>query len=134
VSLVIELAGYLVLALNTARSPAVFVVTSGLLTLGSAGPSACNSLALAFLPHQREAGRLFGGIAVLQAISSNLLAPLLFSNTFAAAVSSPAGWVEVIFYLACGIIVLAATAFAAVRVPRVVDDAERGRSVGRGRA
>ena len=136
--LLIEGIGYLVLGLNTARSTAVFIGCSAFLTLGAASGPGLNSLALAFLPHQREAGRLFGGIAVVQALASSMIAPVLFSNLFAWAVTSPSGWVEAIFILAAVIVFLAFVAFLFVRLPRNTQDEERGRSVssrrvGRGR-
>jgi MFS family permease len=124
---------YLIMGLNSARRPSVFIAASALVSLGSASGAAANSLALSFLPHQREAGRIFGGIAVLQALGSNLTAPLLFSSTFAWAVSSPAGWVELIFLVASAIATLALVAVMLVRVPRHSEDMERGRAVGKGR-
>lgn len=131
--ILIEIAGFLALATNSARSAKTFVLASAFMTLGSASSSALNSLALGFLSHQRETGRLFGGMAVLQSSAASLISPLIFSNLFAAAVSTT-GFVEAIFYLAAIILVIAFIALLFVRLPPNVEDTERGRGRERGRS
>jgi MFS family permease len=126
VSILIEMSLYLVMASDL--SPTAFVITTVLITLGSASSPNANSLALSLLPNSREAGKLFGALSVLHALGATLISPLLFGTLFAYTV----GWyAPTVFALASGFLFLAQVGFAFVRLPKdagVQGKAERGRS------
>ena len=125
-SLFIEMCGYFLLAWNP--SPPVFVLISLCLTLGSGASPATNSLALSLLPNSRETGRLFGGLAVVQALGATLLSPLLFGTLFAYTV----GWyAPTVFALASALFFLSQVAYFFVRLPK---DPEAGQKAERGRS
>lgn len=131
-AIAVETVGYTLLGLNAHASVAVFIASSAVVTLGSPTQAACSSLALSFIPHSREAGRLFGGLAVLQALASALISPILFSNLFAVSV----GWyAPLVFLLAAGVLVCAQSAIAFIRLhPHSTDEERaRGRAKARGK-
>lgn len=116
--LLIEVAGMLALGLNVRSSDVLFIVVSAFLTLGSPGGAACNSLALSFLTHQREAGALFGALSVLTALGSALLSPLIMANVFSATV---AWYPPAIFLCAAGILAVALVISFGLRLDRPAD-------------
>lgn len=121
-----EFLAYCALGLNASGSQGLFIAASMLTTLGSPGLPACNSLALSFLPHKRDAGRLFGGLAVLHAVGASLIAPIVFFSIFSATVST---YAPTVFLVAAGMITVAQGFMLFVRVPKVE---EEGRGRGRG--
>lgn len=123
VSMTLELIPYIGLALNPSQTG--FIILSTLVTFGSASSPTANSLALSLLPNQNEAGRLFGGLAVLHAMGSTILSPLLYGNVFAATIGI---YAPTIFGLAAVNLFLAWILFACVRLEKKQEDAERGRS------
>lgn len=130
VCLLIEVLGFLALGLNATNSAALFVVASAGLTLGSPGSAACNSLALGFLRHEREAGTLFGALAVLSALGSALLSPMIMANVFSATVGT---YAPAIFLCAAGILAVALVSSAALRIGKDADvESARGRDTRRG--
>jgi MFS family permease len=109
-------------------SPELFVVLSILLTFSSGHSPAANSLALTLVGDSRQSGRLFGGIAVIQALGASLVGPLMYGGLFSATVAT---FAEGIFVMAaCGQFV-AFVLFMCVRLPEGKEEetkAERGRS------
>ena len=107
-----------------------FVVFSILLTFASGSSPATNSLALTLVGDSRQSGRLFGGVAVIQALGQSLIGPLMFGGLFSATVGT---FAEGIFVLAAVMQASAFVLFMCVRLPgdKVGDEgkgAERGRS------
>lgn len=130
--LFIEVVGFLVLGLNAGNSAVIFVVASAYLTFGSPGSAACNSLALGFLRNQRDAGALFGALAVLSAIGSALLSPMIMANLFSATVGI---YAPAIFLCAAGILTVALLSSFALRIGRHPDEeSARGRETQRGKS
>lgn len=125
--LLVEILGFLILGLNAHNSSTIYVASSAFLTLGSPGNAACNSLALGFLRNQREAGTLFGALAVLSALGSALLSPMIAANVFSATVRY---YAPAIFLCAAGILLLSLAASLLLRIDRAGIDEEMG---GRGR-
>ena len=123
VSMTLELIPYIGLALNPSQTG--FIILSTLVTFGSASSPTANSLALSLLPNQSEAGRLFGGLAVLHAMGATIISPLLYGTAFAATVGT---YAPTIFVLAAINLFLAWVLFAFVRLEKKDEDAERGRS------
>lgn len=130
--LFIEVVGFLILGLNAGNSAVIFVVTSAYLTLGSPGSAACNSLALGFLRNQRDAGALFGALAVLSALGSALLSPMIMANLFSATVGF---YAPAIFLCASGILAVALISSFALRIGKHPDEeSARGRDTRRGKS
>ncbi|TYJ58953.1 hypothetical protein B9479_000389 [Cryptococcus floricola] len=105
-----------------------FILLSALLTLGGPGVPASNSLALSLLPDPSQAGRLFGALAVIHALGSTLISPLMFGTVFAATVGT---YAPTIFALAACCVAGAFGCMAMVRLDRDKKDSgeeERGRS------
>lgn len=123
VSMTLELIPYIGLALNPSQTG--FIILSTLVTFGSASSPTANSLALSLLPNQNEAGRLFGGLAVLHAMGSTIISPLLYGNVFASTIGI---YAPTIFGLAAINLFLAWILFAFVRLEKKEMDTERGRS------
>lgn len=123
VSMTLELIPYIGLALNPSQTG--FIILSTLVTFGSASSPTANSLALSLLPNSSESGRLFGGLAVLHAMGSTIISPLLYGTVFASTVGT---YAPTIFILAGANLFLAWLMFAFVRLEKKDDDAERGRS------
>ena len=112
-SLIFEALMFLLLSFGV--SPELFVLLSILLTFSSGHSPAANSLALTLVGDSRQSGRLFGGIAVIQALGTSLVGPLMYGGLFSATVGT---FAEAIFVMAA-------------RLPEGREDetkAERGRS------
>lgn len=112
ISLLLEASLYLILATGLPEIP--FIALTGLLTLSSGSGPAVNSLALSFMPNSKEAGKLFGGVAVLHALGSTLLGPLAFGTLFSTTVGTyaPAVWA-----LAGSVQVVSLIMMCLVRIP-----------------
>jgi MFS family permease len=123
VSMTLEIIPYIGLAMNPNET--LFIIFSTLATFGSASSPTANSLALSLLPTSSEAGRLFGGLAVLHALGSTIISPLLYGTVFAATVGT---YAPTIFIIAAGMLAMAWVLFAMVRLEKKDNDAERGRS------
>ncbi len=125
ICLLIESTGFAILALNVSSTN--FVIVSAFLSLGTASSPAFNSLALSLLPSSREAGRLFGGLAVIHALAGTLISPLLFGTLFAATVGT---YAPTVFALASTLLFIALVFVMCVRLPEdgSARTAERGRS------
>lgn len=122
VSMTLEIIPYIGLALNPNET--WFIILSTLVTCGSASQPTANSLALSLLPSSSEAGRLFGGLAVLHALGSTIISPLLYGTVFAATVGT---YAPTIFIIAACMLGAGWLLFAWVRLEKKNDDAERGR-------
>lgn len=122
VSMTLELIPYIGLALNPNET--WFIIFSTLVTCGSASQPTANSLALSLLPSSSEAGRLFGGLAVLHALGSTIISPLLYGTVFAATVGT---YAPTIFIIAACMLGAGWLLFAWVRLEKKDNDAERGR-------
>ncbi len=92
----------------------VFVLLTAVVTLGSCTGAAQSSLALNLVDSAREAGRLFGALSVLTAMSSTFLGPLVFSLVYASTVSV---YAPAIFIVAVGMLVISQVWLAFVRLP-----------------
>lgn len=125
-SLAWESTSYFILSIGLPQIP--FIIVTAIVTLSSGAGPAANSLALSFLPNSREAGKLFGGAAVLQALGSTLLGPLAFGTLFSYTVGT---FTAAVWILAGSIVGLAFALMCFVRIPgeKDVDGVgERGRS------
>ena len=127
VSLIFESLMFLLLALSV--SPEIFVLLSVLITFASGHSPAANSLALTLVGDSRQSGRLFGGIAVIQALGTSLVGPLMYGGLFSATVGT---FAEGIFVMAAAAQFLAFVCFMCVRLP--VDQGEEGGKAERGRS
>jgi MFS family permease len=123
VSMTLEIIPYIGLALNPNET--WFIILSTLVTCGSASQPTANSLALSLLPSSSEAGRLFGGLAVLHALGSTIISPILYGTVFAATVGT---YAPTIFIIAACMLGAGWLLFAWVRLEKKDNDAERGRS------
>ncbi|KAG8696390.1 hypothetical protein FRC09_008541 [Ceratobasidium sp. 395] len=128
-SLGIDLVGYVLLGIVTSQNP--FIGATIVLSFGGGFAPASQSLALALAhpsahaarrntlagklptPMKREVGRLFGALAVIQALGSQVAGPAIFSVTFVASIGSHP---RAIFWLSGVIIMLALCALSAVRL------------------
>lgn len=125
-SLIFEALMFLLLSFGV--SPELFVLLSILLTFSSGHSPAANSLALTLVGDSRQSGRLFGGIAVIQALGASLVGPLMYGGLFSATVGT---FAEAIFVMAAVGQFMAFMLFMCVRLPEGKEDetkAERGRS------
>lgn len=89
---------------------------------GGAGP-AMSSLALALLPSTRIAGRLFGAMAVLQAVIATVVGPLVFGITYSLTTRT---WPKTVFVLCLVVLICALTAFSLIRLARPPAGLESG--------
>lgn len=130
-SLVIDLVGYILVAIVTSQTP--FIGATVVLAFGGGFAPSVQSLALALANSsthisRREArshrasipssakqgiGRLFGALAVIHSLGAQVVGPALFGATFGATVGS---YPRTIFWLCAIIIVLALGALSAVRL------------------
>ena len=124
-SLAVDCVGYILLSLNLPAGH--FTVVSAFLALGAAGSAAMNSLTLSLLPNKSESGRLFGALAVVNALGAALISPILFGNLFAATVGT---YAAAVFILAAGIVAVAQFFLLFIKLPKPDDpaDTERGRN------
>lgn len=104
----------------------IYVILTCVVTLGSCNGPAANSLALNLIDSSKDAGRLFGGISVITAMSSTFLGPLLFSLTFANTVAT---YPPTVFAVAVGVLIVAQVLLSFVRLAKDPErpDVERGR-------
>ncbi|CAK9787407.1 unnamed protein product [Cutaneotrichosporon oleaginosum] len=126
VCLFLDMCGYLMMGLNGADSVALFLAGSTVASLGTPSAPVANSLALSFLPNRHDVGRLFGGMAVLHAIGTNLVAPMVFFSIFSATVAT---YAPTIFLVAASLVFVGQATVWLVRTPRREDE-ERGRGRG----
>ncbi|KAG8743686.1 hypothetical protein FRC10_011559 [Ceratobasidium sp. 414] len=128
-SLAIDLVGYILLGIVTSQNP--FIGATIVLSFGGGFTPAAQSLSLALThpsvhaarrntsagkspaPAKREIGRLFGALAVIQALGSQVAGPAIFSATFVASIGSHP---RAIFWLSGAIIVIGLGALSAVRL------------------
>ncbi|KAG8705610.1 hypothetical protein FRC08_001574 [Ceratobasidium sp. 394] len=128
-SLAVDLIGYILLGIITSQNP--FIGATIILSFGGGFVPAAQSLALALehpsihaarrnasagkspAPAKREVGRLFGALAVVQALGSQVAGPAIFSATFVASMGSHP---RAIFWLSAVIIVIGLGALSAVRL------------------
>lgn len=104
-----------------------FVTTSFLSNLGTGSTPALNSLALGLLPSKSESGRLFGALAVLHALGTTLISPILYGELFATTV----GWyAPTVFFVAGFMPLLALTASLFVRVHKSPGEGDEERAPG----
>jgi MFS family permease len=122
-SMTLEMIPYVGLALNPNET--WFVILSVFATFGSASSPTANSLALSLLPSSSEAGRLFGGLAVLHALGATIISPLMYGTVFAATVGT---YAPTVFIIASCILGSSWILFALVRLDKKEGDTERGRS------
>jgi MFS family permease len=123
-SLLVDIFGYIGMAFLVPAP--VFVLLTCLVSFGSCAGPAGNSLALNLIDSSRDAGRLFGGLSVVQAMSSAFLGPLVFSLVFAKTVGT---YSPTVFGVAVIVLVIAQIFLSFIRLPRVTYkvDTERGR-------
>jgi len=127
ISLLLDTCSYIAMSF---LSPApVFVFFTALVTLGSCTGAAQSSLALNLVDSSREAGRLFGAMSVLTAMSSTFLGPLVFSLVYANTVSV---YAPAIFIVAVGMLTISQVCISFVRLPTLEEPSDI--EVPRGRA
>jgi hypothetical protein len=123
VCLFFDMSGYLMMGLNARASVGLFLLGSTVASLGTPSAPVANSLALSFLPNKHDVGRLFGGMAVLHAVGTNLVAPMVFFSIFSSTVAT---YAPTIFLVAASLVFIGQ---ATVWLPRMPsrEDEERGR-------
>lgn len=109
-SIIIEMAAFISLVFT--KSPAHFIISLVIQSLGSGASPALSSLRLMFASPE-EMGRLMGAMNVLTTIVSQLLAPVLFNYVFLSTIDT---FPEAIFVVAASLFGLAFIAMLLVRV------------------
>jgi len=107
----------------------IFVILTCIVTFGSCTSPASNSLALNMVDSSRDAGRLFGGLAVVSAMSTTFFGPLLFALVFSNTVGT---YAPTVFAVAAGVVMIAQMILIFVKLPGYPqkEDNERGRNRG----
>lgn len=104
---------YTILTVTHGMGSVPFVAATGLTSLGGAAPAAMSSLALALLPSEHDAGKLFGAWSVLNAISTSIVGPIAFVEVFN---HTDDGAPQTIFAMAVAFFVVAAIFTSLVQV------------------
>ncbi|KAG9088414.1 hypothetical protein FRC06_002049 [Ceratobasidium sp. 370] len=130
-----NLVGYILLGIVTSQNP--FIGATIILSFGGGFIPAAQSLALALAhpsahavrrnastgkspaPAKQEVGRLFGALAVIQALGSQVAGPAIFSATFVASIGTHP---RAIFWLSGVIIIIGLGALSAVRLDTEAPD------------
>lgn len=122
ISIVVEMCGYLAIALN-GGSTAKFLAATALSCLGGGANAAIQSLALAHAS-PRDAGRVFACLSVLSSVASSIVGPLLFGTVYYRSIGAAQ---EAIFWVAVGIlgIALLTTLTIRLRKSESLDDESR---------
>ncbi|GMK56859.1 hypothetical protein CspeluHIS016_0306990 [Cutaneotrichosporon spelunceum] len=126
VCLFLDMGGYLMMGANASDSVFLFLAGSTIATLGTPSAPVANSLALSFLPNKHDVGRLFGAMAVLHAIGTYLVAPIVFFSVYSATVAT---YAPTFFLVGAAFVVVAQVAVWLIRIP-TQDAEERGRGRG----
>lgn len=126
-SMGIELLAYAGIVISS--GPIGFLAATALTPFGGGAGPAMSSLALALLPSTRIAGRLFGAMAVLQAIIATVVGPLLFGTTYALTTRV---FPKAVFVLVFVILLGALTSFSLIRLDLPSDGIEGGDGEGEG--
>lgn len=103
----------------------IFVVASGIQSLGGGASPALQSLALAHAS-PRDTGRLFASLSVLQAITSQIIGPILFNLLFIRTVGF---FPELVFWVASLCYVVSLSALLGVRIRSANGDSEAAESL-----
>ncbi|SGY84187.1 BQ5605_C009g05682 [Microbotryum silenes-dioicae] len=118
-SLLVDLVGYVLLALN-GGSPVRFLIGTGFSAFGGGASAAVQSLALAHTS-PRDSGRLFAGLSVLSSVNGMILGPLLFGTVFIATVEKMP---ETFLWVLVGLITTGLATLMTVRLRKRVDSLE----------
>ncbi|KAI0957937.1 hypothetical protein AcW1_006164 [Taiwanofungus camphoratus] len=113
VSVVVEAFAYFLMP--TAPNGYVFTAYSVLSAFGSGSSPAINSVASALYTKNggKELGKLFGAMAVVQTICSQILGPFLFGMTYMRTVAT---FPKAIFYVAAGVLLTSFILFSFIRL------------------
>lgn len=120
-SLLFDVAAYVGILVTS--GPTGFLVAMALTPFGGGAGPAMSSLALALLPSTRIAGRLFGAMAVLQAVIATVVGPLVFGITYSLTTRT---WPKTVFVLCLAVLLCAFTAFSLIRLARPPAGLESG--------
>ncbi|KAK2466711.1 hypothetical protein APHAL10511_000969 [Amanita phalloides] len=115
VSIIIEVVAYCAMGLSS--SGLQFVLSSVLLWTGSGTNPAIQSVALAIYTRngETEAGRLFGALSVVQALSAQIIGPAMLGFVYANTVT----WFKQgIFFLAATILSISFLSMCIIRLPK----------------
>lgn len=104
---------YLILTVTHGMGPVPFVAATGLTSLGGAAPAAMSSLALALLPSEHDAGKLFGAWSVVNAISTSIVGPIAFVEVFN---HTDDGAPQTIFAMCMALFIVSAVIISLVKV------------------
>ncbi|KAK4056403.1 hypothetical protein OIO90_002546 [Microbotryomycetes sp. JL221] len=125
-SIVVDILGYVGLALNGGSSTR-FLLFTAFSCLGGGAMPAIQSLALAHASH-RDAGRLFASLSVLSSVMSSVIGPLLFGSIFMSTIASAP---ETVFWAGAAVFTVALLSVMTIRLRRAsVDEIEEGHGVG----
>jgi len=126
VSIFIEMTCYTLLGL--AQTPIAFTVFTLIGSFGGGFSPALQSVALELYSRrgEKETGRLFGAMSVLQALGSQIIGPAVFGFTY---IGTVAVFPAAIFFLSTGIVLVSFVLLGLVRVSdeaveQVIDDVE----------
>lgn len=114
VSLIVDLTAYTLVSLS-ATGPQLFAF-SMISSFGSGFNPSVQALALYLMPHGgKDAGKLFGAIGMLGALSTQVIGPSLFGLTYMATVAT---FPKAIFVVGAVALLSAFVALSFVRLPR----------------
>ena len=114
VSLLVELTAFILISLSTTGPQ--FYAASMMVSLGAGFNPLIQALALDLMPSGgKDAGKLFGAIGMLGALSSQVIGPTLFGIVYMATVAT---FPKAIFVVGAAVLFCAFTLLAFVRLPR----------------
>jgi len=126
VSIFIDLTCYTLLGF--APTPVAFTLSTLVASFGAGSSPALQSVALELYSRrgEKETGRLFGAMSVLQALSSQIIGPAVFGFTY---IGTVAVFPPAIFFLSTGIVLVSFVLLSLVRVSdetveQIIDDVE----------
>ncbi|SCV74651.1 BQ2448_7680 [Microbotryum intermedium] len=118
-SLLIDIMGYALLALN-GGSPTRFLVATGCSIFGGGASAAIQSLALAHTS-TRDSGRLFAGLSVLSSVNGQIVGPLMFGSVFIGTVEKLP---ETTFWVLVGVLTIGLCTIMTIRLRKKVNSLE----------
>ncbi|KDQ06772.1 hypothetical protein BOTBODRAFT_235914 [Botryobasidium botryosum FD-172 SS1] len=110
ISVLLELLSFLATTMTT-TAPG-FVFATSLVALGGGLIPAAQSLSLSLLGSKEDSGRLFGGIAVIQAVGMGTVGPMIFGITYSTTVATSP---KAIFVLAAAMLSISLALLCLIR-------------------
>lgn len=111
---IIEVISYASIGANARANTTVFIVSTVFHSLAAPASPCASALALQVADKHLDAGRLFGALGIIDALSSTLLSPLLYTVVFSTTI---AWYPPAIFIVAAISFTVALVGAALVRMP-----------------